>query len=236
MSSAASSIVTCLHYLDVTPAPETLTSDPTPNPNEDPRLLDPSVPAGVPEEEVQARIAGACLAERLSTEQRLRHDHALEQTALQQGIVVALHSFVEERSSYFARVESEIVHLAMAIARKILQREAQLDPLLLAGLVRIALDGMQSGPAVRVRVPPNQVSTWQHHFLGSTFRRCAEVLADASLGSQECVLETDVGSARLSYETQLKEIERGFVDLLGQRPDRPRPHPEAAQTAPECLL
>ncbi len=229
MSSAAATTITCLHYLDVTPPLAALTPAAAPTPNEDLPAADPPIP----EAEIQARIAAACLAERLRTEQRLQHDHALEQAVLQQGIVAALHSFVDERSTYFARVESEIVHLVIAIARKILQREAQLDPLLLAGLVRIALDGMQSGPSVRLRVPPDQVSAWQLHFSGASFRRGAEILADSSLASEECVLETDIGSARLSYEIQLKEIERGFTDLLGQRPDRPFPPLDAAQTTPE---
>ncbi len=33
-----------------------------------------------------------------------------------------------------------MVRLALAIARKVLHREAQMDPLLLAGVVRVALD------------------------------------------------------------------------------------------------
>ncbi len=236
MSSAASAIITCLHYLDVAPAPPIpLISAPLLTTKEDLGLADPSLPAGVPEEEVQARITAACLSERLSTEQRLQHDHALDRATLREGIAAALHSFVDERSTYFACVEFEVVHLALAFARKILQREAQLDPLLLAGLVRIALDGMQSGPAVRLRVSPDQVSVWQHHSIASTSRPRLEVLADPSLSPEECVLETETGSARLSYEIQLKEIERGFLDLLGQRPDRLRPLADAAQIAPGSL-
>jgi flagellar assembly protein FliH len=34
----------------------------------------------------------------------------------------------------------------------------------------------------------------------------------------ECVLETSVGRVELGVKAQLIEIERGFFDLLGQRP------------------
>jgi len=38
------------------------------------------------------------------------------------------------------------------------------------------------------------------------------------MGPDDCVLETDVGSASFSIEAQLKEVEQGFFDLLAQRP------------------
>ena len=64
----------------------------------------------------------------------------------------ALKEFEDERAEYFRRVEGEVVQLALAIARKILQREAELDPTLLTALVRIALERMQCGSVVRIRV------------------------------------------------------------------------------------
>src|SRR5438477_1184733 len=56
----------------------------------------------------------------------------------------AIESFKDERAAYFAHIESEVVHLALAIARKILHREAQIDPLLLTGVVRVALEKLDS--------------------------------------------------------------------------------------------
>src|SRR5580704_3847958 len=40
----------------------------------------------------------------------------------------AIKGFVHEQATYFSRVEAEVVGLALAIARKILHREAQVDP------------------------------------------------------------------------------------------------------------
>jgi flagellar biosynthesis/type III secretory pathway protein FliH len=35
------------------------------------------------------------------------------------------------------------------------------------------------------------------------------------------MLETELGSTDLTLESQLKEIEQGFFDLLAQRPQKP---------------
>jgi len=44
------------------------------------------------------------------------------------------------------------------------------------------------------------------------------VIGDPKIDQNECVLETVAGRAELGVKAQLKEIERGFFDLLEQRP------------------
>ena len=48
------------------------------------------------------------------------------------------------------------MQLALSIARKILHREAQLDPLLLAGIVRVALEKIDGATEVVLRVHPQK--------------------------------------------------------------------------------
>ena len=221
MSSAGWGSVAALEYFDVSrPVVERAPVAPPPMPAM-------PEPVGVPEIEVEARILAACLREREATEARLRAEWAVRETELRNGLERTVRAFAEERTTYFARVEGEVVHLALAVARKILGREAQLDPMLLAGLVRVALDGMQGRPAVRVRVAPERVAAWA----AVEFRDGVSVVADNAIAEEECVLATEVGEAHLSFEAQLKEVEQGFLDLLGRRPDvaanarpeRPRP-------------
>jgi len=52
-------------------------------------------------------------------------------------------------------------------------------------------------------------------------RSIPELIGDASLEPGRCLLETELGSTDLTLETQLKEIEQGFFDLLAQRPKEP---------------
>ena len=85
------------------------------------------------------------------------------------SVDAALAGFARDRAQYYQQVETEVVQLALAIARKILHREAQVDPMLLAGLVRITLEKIESATKVVVRVHPQQVrnaaailpSTWR---------------------------------------------------------------------------
>jgi flagellar assembly protein FliH len=130
-----------------------------------------------------------------------------------------LRQFVVQREEYFQRVEAEVVQLALSIARKILHREAQIDPLLLTGIVRVALDTLNQGTHVRLRANPQEVLFWRDYFTQATdIAPPPELIGDASLNAGCCVFETDLGSTRISMETQLKEIEQGFLDLLEHRP------------------
>ena len=129
-----------------------------------------------------------------------------------------LAAFTAQRAAYFKRVESEVVQLSLAIARKILHREASLDPTLLSGLVRIAIDRLGVETPVRVRVASGAVANWRR---SAAPAGSYEVVEDADLADGECVVETSLGKANFGIEAQLKEIERSFLDLLVHRPEAP---------------
>jgi len=138
-----------------------------------------------------------------------------------QVLVQAVRNFASERETYFQRVEAEVVGLSLAIARKILHREAQVDPLLLAGVVRVGLDSVAAGTHVRLRVHPDQIQAWRQFFSQQPdLQSLPELLGDATLQAGRCMLESELGSTDLTLETQLKEIEQGFFDLLAQRPQK----------------
>ena len=152
-----------------------------------------------------------------SARERAEHDAAVGQ--LRKGIADALGAFALERQSYFHRVEAEVVALALAMVRKIVRRESQLDPLLLTGLVHVALEKMALTQNVRLRVHPSQVALWQDYFAQqSDLPVKPELSGDATLDHDRCELETELGVTDLSLDTQLKEIEQGLFDLLAQRP------------------
>ncbi len=83
---------------------------------------------------------------------------ALEQE--RSAVIAAVREFGQQRREYFRRVEIETARLALAIARKVLNREAQMDPLLLAGVVRVALDQMQAGTRLVLRTSPGSAPGW----------------------------------------------------------------------------
>lgn len=152
------------------------------------------------------------------TEKRLRQLYDTRSAAEAAKITRALELFQEERKNYFSRVESDVVHLALAIAAKILHHEVQVDPLLVATLVRVAVDKMNDVSSVSVRVAPVKAGKWREYLANSQKGSVIAVVEDAHLGSDDCILETDLGSANFSINAQLKEVEQGFFDLLAKRP------------------
>jgi flagellar assembly protein FliH len=122
--------------------------------------------------------------------------------------------FARERSRYFADVEAEIVRLALAIAARVLHRESKLDPLLLAGVVRVALEKVKEDGATVLRVPVSEVEMWR----GLALSGVMDVAGDERMDAGECLLETSVGKVELGVSAQMEEIEKGFFDLLQQRP------------------
>jgi flagellar assembly protein FliH len=133
-------------------------------------------------------------------------------------VTKALESFAQSRMEYFAGVEVEVVQLALAITRKILHRETQIDPLLVAALVQIALGQLKDGSTVTLNVVPSEVARWQKHFNGLVSKLNISIVEDASLDPGDCVLQTELGTANFGIDSQLKEVEQGFFDVLARRP------------------
>jgi flagellar assembly protein FliH len=90
--------------------------------------------------------------------------------------------------------------------------------MLLAALVRIAVEKMREASGVTLRVSPKRADSWRRYFAGFPNMSHVEVAEDASLSDQDCIVGTELGSANFGLDTQLKEVEQGFFDLLALRP------------------
>lgn len=175
----------------------------------------PSGPSAQEIAELVKRARAEAVAE---TENRLGQEYEAKSAAEAAKIGKALDDFAKEKKGYFSRVESDVVNLSLAIASKILHREAQVDPLLVAALVRVAVDKLQDGSNVSVRVSPATAAKWKEYAESPLQSPNIAMVEDAQLGPDDCVLETSLGTANFSIDAQLKEIEQGFFDLLAQRP------------------
>ncbi len=143
----------------------------------------------------------------------------LKTSTIAAQVHMALKNFCEERDVYFTNVEQEVVRLALGIAARILHRETQIDPLLLAGSVRVALSQLSEGTEVSLRVGTESREMWEEMLrLMPHLPLRPKVIGEDGFGPEECLLVTEVGSVDLGVRSQLTEIERGFFDLLDQRP------------------
>jgi flagellar assembly protein FliH len=109
------------------------------------------------------------------------------------------------------------------VAARILRREAQMDPLLLTGAVRVALGQLAGSTEVRLRVPRRNWSCGPRPLrLLPNLAVKPTVLAGEGMRLGDCVIESKLGTVDLGIRSQLGEIERGFFDRaggdLGKRP------------------
>ncbi|HZP05946.1 MAG TPA: FliH/SctL family protein [Terracidiphilus sp.] len=124
-------------------------------------------------------------------------------------------SFALERDRYLQAVEHEVVRLALAVAARILRREAQMDPLLLTGAVRVALGQLSASTEVRLRVPQPDCDLWREAMaLLPNLPLRPEVVGEDGLRLGDCLIETKLGTVDLGLRAQLAEIERGFFDRV----------------------
>ncbi|MGD0791096.1 MAG: FliH/SctL family protein [Terriglobales bacterium] len=156
---------------------------------------------------------------RQSAQQQLRSELDAAVAKNREQISHALQQFALERQDYYRRIEGEVVELALAIARKILHRESQIDPHALAGIVRVTLEKLDTGTKVNLHVHPQEAADWRHYFACQMEDVPApEVHEDPAIAPGECRIETSLGSTEVGLESQLKEIETGLLDLLAERP------------------
>ncbi len=176
--------------------------------------------------------AAAELAARLEQERRAITAQAKLETEREMQrarteVARAVEQFAQQRDEYFRQAEAEVVNLALAIARRIVHREVQIDPHLLAGLVNYELNQLDSATSVRLAVSVDSLNYWQEAAAAMTHP--AEVTMDNSLTAGDVRIETALGSTMVSFERDFKEIERGFFDLLSRRPAAAEPRPARVQ-------
>ena len=142
-----------------------------------------------------------------------------------------LEAFAGERDRFLQAMEREVVELALGVAARILRREAQMDPLLLTGAVRVALGQLSRSTKVRLLVPEAEVDLWAEAMaLIPNLAVKPIVMAGDAMRLGDCKVETDMGSVDLGIRSQLGEIERGFFDRAGARRTEPVSVPMAAAT------
>jgi flagellar assembly protein FliH len=160
--------------------------------------------------------------ERGSEEGRRAEREALAPTAaaeaerIRRQTAERLENLARERDRYLQAIEQEVVRLALAVAARILRREAQMDPLLLTGAVRVALGQLAATSEVRLHVPAKEADLWKETIaLLPKLTVKPLVVTDEGMLLGECVIESKVGTVDLGIRSQLGEIERGFFDRAG---------------------
>ncbi|MEP6537497.1 MAG: FliH/SctL family protein [Bryobacteraceae bacterium] len=134
-----------------------------------------------------------------------------------QRYAAAAHELAIIRPRARREAEEDVVTLAVAIARKLLHREIAVDPDSLLGLVKAALQKIDSRELHRIRVHPEDSVALENALNAAGTHRRIEISVDSGLERGAAIFETVRGNLDASIDTQIKEIERGFLDLVRAR-------------------
>jgi flagellar assembly protein FliH len=140
---------------------------------------------------------GKQMGERMVATAVQRYDRSVHELA-------ALHRSLREA------MEKEAVRLALAVAKKIVQREASMDPDLIAALVSVALKRVQGQTGVTVRV-----SSQDHARLANalhTLNASIAVTEDTSLERGDFVLDSLQTHVDGRISGQIETIARSLLD------------------------
>lgn len=173
-------------------------------------------------EEARQSFAGGRERGRLEGRQAEREGQVAVQAAAEERrmrqAAELIESFARERDRYLHAVEHEVVELALAVSARILRREAQMDPLLLTGAVRVALGQLSGSTQVRLRVPAAELELWTEAMaLLPNLALKPAVVSGEGMRLGDCIIKTELGTVDLGIRAQLGEIERGFFDRAGGR-------------------
>jgi len=147
-----------------------------------------------------------------------------EEEGYKRQIAKLITDFAAEHDRFLQAVEHQVVKLALAVAARILRREAQMDPLLLMGAVRVALGQLAGNSGVTLRVPAEQLDLWTEAIALLPNPTMKPTLApEEGMRLGDCVIESKTGTVDLGVRSQLSEIERGFFDrAVGRERSTPR--------------
>lgn len=199
-------------WMTVGPRPGTLT--PSAQPYMTARQVESEAQASAAEASTEARVREAREAGRREGEAAARQATQAEVREVIGRLAAAIQQVTELRPRLRLQAESDLVRLAVAIARRIVFRELSIDPETVTALVRVALDKLRMQEVTRVRVHPEHKAVIQEFLAKTGGAAHVEVNGDPTQARGSVVFETIRGNLDVSAEIQLREIERGLSDRL----------------------
>jgi flagellar assembly protein FliH len=120
----------------------------------------------------------------------------------------AIEDIASLRPLLLAHSERQLVELAALIAKRVIGRELEIDPAIVADLAREGLDALGTRDRVVVRLGAGVDDVTLEECVGrlrAHAPRC-EVISDPALGPTDCIVETELGRVDESIETRLEQV------------------------------
>ena len=156
----------------------------------------------------------------LGYEEGLRHA-AAEQADTVTRISALLQGVASDTEALVRGLETQVVELALAIAEKVIAREARIDPEIILNVVRSALSEVNDVSELRIRVNPDDLplldNRWQEMLPRSVAER-SELVADDLVDRGGVLVESRIGYVDSQLKTRLNQVVTTFQAVLDGEP------------------
>ena len=108
--------------------------------------------------------------------------------------------------------ESDMVELALRIAKKIVGREVTIDREIALTLVKVSLSKLHNRSVAEVHLNPDDFAFVEAHREKLDFRGALEIVEDKSISVGGCLIHTETGDVDARLESQFDEIAHGLLN------------------------
>lgn len=121
----------------------------------------------------------------------------------------------KQRDDFLARHEAELIKLAVAVAKRVIGRNVQVDPDTVVRTAREALRSVRTERRITIRVNPSDEAALREQssslkMLGAEVGELV-IIGNPSIEAGGCIVESDLGMIDAQISTQLASIESALL-------------------------
>jgi flagellar biosynthesis/type III secretory pathway protein FliH len=144
-----------------------------------------------------------------------------EQQEISTRLGALLHDVAADNEALVRALENQVVELALAVAEKVIAREAKADPQVILNVVRSALSEIHDATELRIHVNPDDYplleTRWQEMLPRSVAER-SELTSDDLVERGGVIVETRIGYVDSQLKTRLNQVVTSFQGVLDGEP------------------
>lgn len=131
---------------------------------------------------------------------------------IREQLVETIEKLANLSSEIVTHVESDLVELAVLIAKKIVRREVTIDREIALTLVRVSLSKLNQRTAAEVHLNPEDLAFINNRLDSIDFRGALTLVEDPSIPLGGCLVHTETGDVDARIESQFDEIAFGLLN------------------------
>jgi len=144
-----------------------------------------------------------------------------EQQEISTRLGALLHDVAADNEELVRALETQVIELTLAVAEKVIAREAKTDPQVILSVVRSALSEIHDATELRIHVNPDDYplleTRWQEMLPRSVAER-SELTPDDLVERGGVVVETRIGYVDSQLKTRLNQVVTSFQGVLDGEP------------------